>query len=325
MTTYAVAGAPAAGGLDHDVKAASVRDLHCFFLAVLIDRVDGVYGAQLLCHFALHGDRLNDGDVCAAGVQRQLRHDHAHRAAAGNGDRLAGLDADEVDAVQADGDRLDQRALFETAGVGQLVYGLLTHDDIVREGGACAGHVLAELLLPVAAVVAASAVLIVIVDNAVADFKPLAGRCRAKFGNDAGRLMSDGGTLVSFKQEVQFCTLEMQIRAADAAVGHPDFDLICALDLRFRCFDHFQRTVSKITNAAHSCVSSLSSIKCVWNLAVSMIPDCPGLCALYFNLFPPKNTKAHQNMPAVFVHIHNFAYAIVKNAWWKCENYTLMV
>ncbi len=27
-------------------------------------------------------------------------------------------------------------------------------------------------------------------------------------------------------------------------------------------------------------------------------------------------------MPAVFVHIHNFAYAIVKNAWWKCENYT---
>ena len=121
----AVAGAPAAGGLDHDVKAASVRDLHCFFLAVLIDRVDGVYGAQLLCHLALHGDRLNDGDVCAAGVQRQLRHDHAHRAAAGNGDRLAGLDADEVDTVQADGDRLDQRALFETAGVGQLVYGLI--------------------------------------------------------------------------------------------------------------------------------------------------------------------------------------------------------
>ena len=30
-------------------------------------------------------------------------------------------------------------------------------------------------------------------------------------------------------------------------------------------------------------------------------------------------------MPAVFVHIHNFAYAIVKNAWWKYENYTLMV
>jgi len=27
-------------------------------------------------------------------------------------------------------------------------------------------------------------------------------------------------------------------------------------------------------------------------------------------------------MPAVFVHIHNFVYAIVKNAWWKCENYT---
>jgi hypothetical protein len=56
-----------------------------------------------------------------------------------------------------------------------------------------------------------------------------------------------------------------------------------------------------------------------------MIPNQPGLCALYFNLFPPKNTKARQNMPAVFVHIHNFAYDIVKNAWWKCENYTLMV
>ena len=27
-------------------------------------------------------------------------------------------------------------------------------------------------------------------------------------------------------------------------------------------------------------------------------------------------------MPVGFVHIHNFAYAIVKNAWWKCENYT---
>lgn len=27
-------------------------------------------------------------------------------------------------------------------------------------------------------------------------------------------------------------------------------------------------------------------------------------------------------MPVVFVHIHNFAYAIVKNAWWKYENYT---
>ena len=30
-------------------------------------------------------------------------------------------------------------------------------------------------------------------------------------------------------------------------------------------------------------------------------------------------------MPVVFVHIHNFAYDIVKNAWRKCENYTLMV
>ena len=27
-------------------------------------------------------------------------------------------------------------------------------------------------------------------------------------------------------------------------------------------------------------------------------------------------------MPVVFVHIHKFAYDIVKNAWWKCENYT---
>jgi len=27
----------------------------------------------------------------------------------------------------------------------------------------------------------------------------------------------------------------------------------------------------------------------------------------------------------VFVHIHNFAYDIVKKTWWKCENYTLMV
>lgn len=30
-------------------------------------------------------------------------------------------------------------------------------------------------------------------------------------------------------------------------------------------------------------------------------------------------------MPVVFVHIHIFAYDIVKNAWWKYENYTLMV
>ena len=30
-------------------------------------------------------------------------------------------------------------------------------------------------------------------------------------------------------------------------------------------------------------------------------------------------------MPAVFVHIHNFAYAIVKNAWWKCEIIPLRV
>lgn len=30
-------------------------------------------------------------------------------------------------------------------------------------------------------------------------------------------------------------------------------------------------------------------------------------------------------MPVVFVHIHKLAYDIVKNAWWKCENYTLMV
>lgn len=30
-------------------------------------------------------------------------------------------------------------------------------------------------------------------------------------------------------------------------------------------------------------------------------------------------------MLVVFVHIHNFAYDIVKKTWWKCENYTLMV
>ncbi len=30
-------------------------------------------------------------------------------------------------------------------------------------------------------------------------------------------------------------------------------------------------------------------------------------------------------MPVVFVHIHNFAYDMVKNAWLKYENYTLMV
>ncbi len=30
-------------------------------------------------------------------------------------------------------------------------------------------------------------------------------------------------------------------------------------------------------------------------------------------------------MPVVFVHIHKFAYDIVKKTWWKCENYTLMV
>lgn len=42
-----------------------------------------------------------------------------------------------------------------------------------------------------------------------------------------------------------------------------------------------------------------------------MIPDCPGLCALYFNLFPPKIQK-RVKYAGGFVHIHNFAYAIVK-------------
>ena len=53
--------------------------------------------------------------------------------------------------------------------------------------------------------------------------------------------------------------------------------------------------------------------------------ESTGALRFIFQPFPTQKYKSASKYACGFVHIHNFAYDIVKNAWWKYENYTLMV
>lgn len=178
---------------------------------------------------------------------------------------------------------------------------------------------LTEDVVAALAFVAAAARCSAVYDDLVADGKAVFRGAGIDFDDCAAELMAhDPGC----GHAVQTHRDDVHVGRAHGAVVDADLHIVGRQKLRFRDvqklafagFDDFSSVHFRLccVNESFHVLFSSNKFFYIWCSAVSMIPDCPGLCALYFNLFPPKNTKARQNMPVVFVHIHNFAYDIVK-------------
>ena len=176
-------------------------------------------GAVFLRQLAALGNGLDQGDVGAAGHMDGLQRQKADGAAARDGHALAQLELDLVHEAGGDGNGLQQAAGLEAHVVGQLEdLGLVPYDGLAHAGVVGGVAVLAELLLPVAAVVAGAAEMQEVAGDPVAHLQALLRGLGAHLDDDAGELMPQAVGGIPAENVLH----QMGVGAADGAVRDLD-------------------------------------------------------------------------------------------------------